>query len=267
MFILSDPLKKIIKLLKLDKPLVVFEIETTGLAVSEDKIIELAYIKIWPDGRIKKEEMILNPEMPISPESSTVHGLSDQDVEDKPTFREVSQELWEIFNNCYYSGFNIINFDLLILRREFMRIGMDFDYKEAQVVDSKIIYQYMVPRTLSAAYEYYCRKEIKEDHTALGGVEAAAKILLKQLEKYQEARDWKFINKTHHTVIYNGETYIDNERKFYWRRGKAYFAFSKYKGKPLDEIAKTDKVFLQWILSSDFSEETKSIVKKAIEKK
>lgn len=264
MFIISDPLKKIIKLLKLDKPLVIFDVETTGLAISEDKIVEIAYIKMWPDGRIKKEEMLLNPEIPISPEASTIHGLTDQDVEDRPTFREQARELWEIFNGCCYAGFNVMNFDLMILRREFIRIGMHFNYEISQIIDSKILFQYLAPRTLSAAYEFYCRKDYKQEHTALGDVEVAAEILTKQLEKYKEIRDWEFVNKIHQPPGDARESFIDNTRKFYWRRGEAYFAFSRHRNKPLARVAEEEPKFLKWILSADFSEETKNIVREAL---
>ncbi|MBU4347677.1 3'-5' exonuclease [Patescibacteria group bacterium] len=264
MFIISDPLKKIIKLLKLDKPLVIFDVETTGSAISEDKIVELAFIKIWPDGRIKKEEMILNPEIPISPEASTIHGLADQDVDDKPTFRQVAQELWEIFNDCYYAGFNVMNFDLMILRREFIRIGMHFDYETSRIIDSKVLFQYLAPSTLSAAYEFYCRKDYKQEHTALGDVEVAAEILIRQLERYKEVRDWEFVNKIHQAPDNPSELFIDNTRKFYWRRGEAYFAFSKHRDKSLAQVAEDDPKFLKWILSADFSDETKNIVREAL---
>lgn len=263
MFILSDPLKKINKLLKLDKPLVVFDLETTGLGISGAKIIELAYIKIWSDNRIKKERLMFNPEIPISAESTSIHGITSENVKDTPSFQEKAQEIWEEFNDCYYSGFNIMNFDLMILRREFARVGMDFDYKASQIIDSKTIYQYMVPRTLSAAYEYYCHKTVKQ-HSALSGAETVAEILIKQLEKYKEARDWEFIGRIHKVTR---EQYVDNDKKFFWRRGKAYFAFSKYRNRALDEIAEEDPEFLKWILSADFSEETKSIVKKAVKEK
>lgn len=246
----------------LDKPLVVFDLETTGFGISNAKIVELAYIKIWPDGRIKKERLMFNPEIPISPESTSIHGIADENVKDMPIFSEKAGEIWDEFSGCYYSGFNIKNFDLMILRREFARIGMDFVYDNSQIMDAKIIYQYMVPRTLSSACEYYCHKTLKQ-HSALSGAETAAEILVKQLEKYKEARDWDFIALLHKAAP---EQYVDNDKKFFWRRGKAYFAFSKYKERALEEIAKEDPEFLKWILAADFSEETKNIVRKALSK-
>ncbi|MBU4374961.1 3'-5' exonuclease [Patescibacteria group bacterium] len=262
MFIISDKFKKIAKTLKLDKPLVIFDMETTGQTIYKDKIIELAYIKIYSDGRVKKDEMILDPQMPISRESTAVHGLSDKDVSSKPTFRKKAQEIWEIFNGCYYSGFNVMNFDLPILRREFIRVGMDFDYNISQIIDCRVIYQHMVPRSLAATYRYYCGKEFRQSHTALGDVEVSAEILVKQLDKYSEIRDLDFINKIHQSPE---NSYVDSSRKFYWKQGRAYFAFSKYIGVALSEVAKINPKFLKWILTADFSEETKTIVKKSLE--
>ena len=261
MFLQSNKLKKIFKLLKLDKPLVIFDTETTGIAISTDKIVELAYVKIWNNGRIKKSNMIINPEIKITPEASSIHSIRDSDVKDKPKFRDVSQELWEVFYDCYYGGFNIMDFDLPILRREFIRVGMDFDYNFNQIIDSKQIYDYMFPRNLSSAYEYYCKKEFKHYHTALLDAEVAAEILAKQLEKYKVARKWEFINNIHQIDEDNSH---DGTRKFYWLNGEAYFAFSKHKDKSLVSVVKEDPKFLEWILTAEFSKETKNIIRLAL---
>lgn len=252
---------KILQLIKLEKPLVIFDLETTGLSVNLDRIIEIAYLKIMPDGVILKGDLLLNPGINIPAEAMAIHGISDDQVKDQPIFKAKAQELWDIFNDCCYSGFNVFSFDLPMLKREFLRVGMDFDYSGAKIIDSKIIYHFMEPRTLSAAYRFYCQKEHVEAHNALADVEAAAKILTKQLEKYSEIRDWDFIYKIHHA---SDDRFVDNDRKFYWRGGEAYFSFSKHKDRSLAEIAEKDPGFLNWILSADFSEETKDIVKKAL---
>ncbi len=252
---------KIAKLIALDKPLVVFDLESTGLSVTMDRIIEVAYLKIFPSGVVKKGVMLLNPEMNIPAEAVAIHGISDDQVKDEPTFKEKAQEIWEIFNGCNFSGFNIMGFDLPLLRREFLRAGMDFDYTAAKIIDAKVIYHFMEPRTLSAAYKFYCGKEHDEAHSALADVLVAAEVLEKQLEKYGETRDWEFIHKIHHL---DNDRFVDNDRKFFWRNGEAHFSFSKYKGRPLGEIVKLDPGFLNWILSADFSEETKGIIKKAL---
>jgi len=256
-----NKLAKIAQLIPLDKPLVVFDLESTGLSVTMDKIIEVAYLKIFPSGQVKKGEMLINPEMNIPAEAVEIHGISDDKVKDAPTFKAKAQELWEIFNDCCYGGFNVLTFDLPLLRREFLRAGMDFDYANAKVIDAKIIYHYLEPRTLAAAYKFYCKKEHDEAHNALADVEVAAQVLQKQLEKYSETRNWDFIHKIHHAA---DDRFVDNDRKFFWRNGEAHFSFSKYKGRPLAEIVKLDAGFLEWILTADFSQETKDIIIKAL---
>lgn len=256
--------KKLIDLIKLDKPLVIFDLETTGLSLSLDKIIEIAYMKITPDGRIIEGDIFLDPEMKISEESIAVHGITNESVAGKKTFRDISQTLWGIFENSYYSGFNVINFDLPILRREFLRVGLDFNYDNSQIIDSKVIYNYMEPRTLSAAYKHYCGKDHYDAHSAIADVKATKEILEAQLETYEEVRDWEFVNKIHKA---NSDRFVDNDRKFYWRDGEAYFSFSKNKDVSLSKVAQNDPGFLKWMLTADFSEETKNIVKRALEGK
>ncbi|MDO8668147.1 MAG: exonuclease domain-containing protein [bacterium] len=252
---------KISELIKLDKPLVIFDLETTGLSINLDRIVEIAYLKIMPDGEVLKGDWLLNPEMPIPAEASAIHGITDEKVKDQPTFKDKSAELWEIFKDSSYSGFNVFSFDLPILKREFLRVGLDFNYAEAKVIDAKIIFHHMEPRTLAAAYKFYCKKEHVDAHSALADVEATADVLGAQLKKYKEIRDWDYIYKIHHT---SDERFVDNDRKFYWRGGEAYLAFSKHKDRSLAEVAAQEPGFLNWILNADFSEETKDIVRKAL---
>ncbi|MFH1427272.1 MAG: exonuclease domain-containing protein [Patescibacteria group bacterium] len=255
--------KKIIDFLKIKKPLVIFILETTGPSIPVDKIFEIAYIKILPNGRVIKDKFILNPEIEISKESMSIHGIDNNSLKGRPTFREMAKEIWDIFISCNYGGYNVLDFNLPLLRREFIRVGMDFEYSEKDVIDSKIIFNYLEPRTLSSAYRYYCKKEHFDIYNAMVDVEIAADTLAYQLESYKSILDWQFINKIHRPY---DDNFIDHKRKFYWRNGEAFFTFSKYKDAPLSEVAKTDPAFLKWILSSDFSEETKSIVKKVLQK-
>ncbi len=264
MLLISNKYEKISKYLDLDKPLIIFDCEATGTAISSDKIINLSYIKIFPDGHIKKEDYLFNPEIKINLESTAVHGIRNKDVQDKPKFKEKAQEIWEVFNNCYYSGFNVTDFDLMLLRREFIRTGLDFEYGANDIIDTKKIYEHLAPRTLRSAYHYYFHKYLKLDHSAMFNTETAADILLKQLDEYKEIRNKEFINKLHNTA--DDETITDSTQKFYWIEGEAYFSFSKYKDKPLSWVAKKDSKFLEWMLQADFSKNTKNIIKNAIKK-
>jgi len=261
MILKTNLYKKIVKLLKLDKPLVIFDLEATGLNLHSDKIVELAYIKVWPNSRTKEDDMLINPEMKIGREAIAIHGIRNRYIKDKPAFRDKAQEIWDVFNDSYYAGFNIINFDLPLLRREFIRCGMDFEYSTKQIIDTRELFLKMVPRTLSSTYEYYCNKDFKQWHTALIDTEVSAEILVKQLERYRECRDWEFINKIHAA---EESEHVDGTQKFYWLRGEAYFAFSKYRDQALKEIAREDPDFLEWMLKADFNKEIKSIVEKAL---
>jgi DNA polymerase-3 subunit epsilon len=252
------------KYLKLDRPLVIFDLETTGLILRMDRIIELGYIKTMKDGRILKDDIYFNPDMEISEESIAVHGITNEQIKDKPFFREKAREIWELFNNCYYGGFNVVDFDLPLLKREFLRSGLDFSYSKDDVIDSKQIYHYMEPRTLSAAYKFYCGKEHKGAHNALADVEAAAEVLAHQLIKYKEVRDLNFLRSINRV---DSSKWVDNDRKFYWRNSQAHFSFSKYKDTPLLKVVEMDPDFLNWILRSDFSEETKIIIRNALDGK
>ncbi len=260
----GDKYKKIAEYLELDRSLVIFDLETTGHAMSSDRIVRLAYSKIMPNGRVVNDHFLFNPETDISLESTAVHGITQEEIKDRPTFREKSQEIWEIFNHSYLGGFNIINFDLPLLKREFLRAGLSFEYTNKDIIDFKKIFTFLEPNTLSGAYNYYVHKDYTSANNAVADVEAAAEVFEKQLKKYKEIRDIKFINEVHSP--HDDDYYIDHEHKFYWLGGVAYFNFSKYKNKPLSEVAKKDPEFLEWIMEADFSIETKKIVKKALEK-
>ena len=256
-------IKNIAKQLNLDKPLIIFDIETTGPAISIDRIIDLAYMKIMPNGRIIKGHYQFNPEIEISKESIEIHGIMDDDLIAKPTFKKKSDELWDLCNNCYYGGYNIVNFDLPVLRREFLRAGMDFNYTTGSVIDSRLILEYMEPRTLSYAYKFYCNKNHQDNEDFLSDVEASAEILTKQLKKYDIIKDIKFINNMHREQD-DDKVYSNKTIRFFWRKGIAYFAFSKYRNRALPEIAKIDLDFMNWILESDFADDLKHIVSKTI---
>ena len=189
--------------LPLERPLVIFDLETTGLSVGEDKVIEIAYEKILPNGEIVSYCQRINPGKPIPEEASRINGIYDKDVVDAPSFAKLCYELWNMFDSSDVGGFNIIGFDLPFLKGEFTSVGKNFDFAAKRILDAKILYHrteapdMFAPRNLSAAYKLYCGKEHVSAHTGAGDVRATVEILEKQLEKYPEFRDWKYLTDLH----------------------------------------------------------------------
>ena len=250
--------KTIIQKLNLDKPLVIFDLETTGLIISLDRIIELSYLRLFPDGNYEVKTYLFNPEMKIPKESSEVHGIKDEDVQDKPKFRDLAGELFPVFSESYLSGFNIVGFDLPMLKKEFVLAGFDFEYDSKMIVDAKVIFHEMEKRDLSAAYKFYCQKEHKTAHSAEGDVLATFEILAEQFKRYDKIADREFLKSIH--SFKKDDRYVDSERKFFWRNGEAYFNFGKYRNTPLKDVLVNDEGFLDWMLRSDFSPEIKEII-------
>lgn len=191
------------KLLPLDRPIVIFDLETTGLSIGEDRMIEIAYRKIMPSGEVIAVAKRINPGMPIPEDSTAINGITDADVANAPSFAQLCYELWSVFEGSDVGGFNITGFDLPFLKAEFARVGKNFDYSTKRVLDSKILYHKVAARdmvsarNLSAAYKLYCGKEHTSAHTGAGDVEVTVAVLEKQLEKYPEFRDWDHIAELH----------------------------------------------------------------------
>lgn len=251
--------KKIAKLLKLDKPLIIFDLKTTGPNISSDKIIEIAYTKISQNGRAVVDNFLFNPEIKVSELSFSLHGLSNQELKKEKTFRERAREMKDIFDNCYYSGYNILNFDLPVLRREFIRAGMSLEYSLNEVVDIRKIIDYFEPRTLVTIYKFVCGKEHLNNHLAVADVQVITEILEKQLETYSVIKDKSFFGEINKA----GE--LGPTNKFYWKDGKAYLSFSKYKDKTIAEVAKIDRKFLEEIIKDNFSDGNKKLIQKILE--
>lgn len=190
-------------LLPLERPLVVFDLETTGLATGEDKILEIAYEKILPSGEIVAAVHRINPGRTIPSEASAINGITDADVADAPSFAKLSYELWNTFDGADVSGFNIIGFDLPFLKAEFSTVGKHFEFLARGIVDVKVLYHskeakdMFVPRNLSAAYKFYCDKDHVTAHTGAGDVRATVEILEEQLKRYPEFRSWKYLADLH----------------------------------------------------------------------
>lgn len=190
-------------LLPLDRPLIIFDLETTGLATTEDRILEIAYEKILPSGEIVAAVHRINPGRPIPPEATLINHITDADVAEAPSFAKLSYELWNMFDGADVSGFNIVNFDLPFLKAEFARVGKNFDFLSRRVIDVKVLYHskepkdMFAPRNLTAAYQLYCGKDHVSAHTGAGDVRATAEILEEQLRRYPEFCDWRFIAELH----------------------------------------------------------------------
>jgi DNA polymerase-3 subunit epsilon len=190
-------------LLPLERPLIVFDLETTGLTPGDDRIIEIAYEKILPSGEIVAAAQRVNPGRPIPADATRVNGIRDEDVAEAPSFAKLAYTLWSMFEGADVGGFNITGFDLPFLKGEFSGVGKNFDYTAKRVLDAKILYHRMEardmlrPRTLSAAYKLYCGKDHTTAHTAAGDVRVTVEILEQQLERYPEFRDWNFLAELH----------------------------------------------------------------------
>jgi len=191
------------ELLPLDRPLIIFDLETTGLSTREDKIIEIAYEKIMPDGEVITYCQRVNPGRPIPPEASAINGISDADVAEAPSFAKLSYTLWSVFEGADVGGFNVVGFDLPFLRMEFASVGKAFDFQSKRILDAKILYHKMekrdmfAPRNLTAAYKLYCGKEHIMAHTGAGDVRVTVEILEEELRRYSEFRDWKYLAELH----------------------------------------------------------------------
>jgi DNA polymerase-3 subunit epsilon len=252
--------------LNLKIPLCFFDLETTGINITQDRIVEIAVIKLMPNGEILKKHNLVNPTIPIPAESSAIHGISNEDVKDKPTFRELAKEYAKFFEGADLSGFNILKFDVPVLVEEFLRAGVDFDYSRKRIIDSQKIYHLMEKRNLSAAYRYYCSKKLEDSHTAEADTQASLEVLLAQVERYENQEvtdglghkigilknDLDELNKlTSSSMIDLASRMVLNGR------GEAVFNFGKHKNKNVLTILKDEPAYYDWMMNGDFSLDTK----------
>lgn len=250
--------------MKLKRPLVVLDLETTGTWVEKDRIIEIALVRCEPDGSLKEYDQRVNPEMPIPQEASEVTGITDDDVKEAPIFRQIADDVLNFIGDADIGGFNVERFDLPLLQREFANAGITFSWLNRTVYDSQKIYHLNEKRDLTAAYSFYCGKDLEGAHAALADTKATLEVLKAQVMKYgngdiEALQDFDY--KMH------GEFY-DEGRKFRWWNGELYMMFGKYaRKKTLKQVVKDDPRYLEWILSADFSEEVKDLVSAALEGK
>lgn len=257
-------------LLKLKNPVVVLDLETTGMNIVTDRIVEIALLKINVDGSEEEKLMLINPEMPIPPEVSLIHGITDEDLKDKPTFREVAKTLAKFIEGCDLCGFNSNRFDIPLLAEEFLRADVDIDFKKHKFIDVQAIFHKMEKRTLAAAYKFYCNKELVDAHSAMADTKATYEVLKAQLDMYQgtEFEDAKG-NKTFPIVndvekLSEFSAYDQNVdfvgRIVYDENGVEVFNFGKNKGIPVEKVLKEQPGYFGWMLDSEFPLYTKKVL-------
>ncbi len=240
--------------LRLTRPLVFFDLETTGTNISRDRIVEISIIKLMPDGQRSEKTRLLNPEMPIPAEATAIHHITDEMVADKPTFRDVAPGILASITGCDIAGFNSNRFDIPLLDAEFERVGIDFDLSKARFIDVQTIFHKKEPRTLVAAYKYYCNADLVGAHSALDDTRATLEVLLAQLERYDDLptevsalSDYATPNKN---VDLQGRLIYDD-------KNREIINFGKYKGQVAEEVLARDPGYYSWIMQGDFPRNTK----------
>ena len=271
--------------LNLTKPLVIFDLETTGLDLVKDRIIQISYIKVYPDGREERGNELVNPEKPIEPIITQLTGISDEDVKDKPTFKQLGAVLAEKFTGCDFAGFNSNHFDIPLLAEEFLRAGVDFDFSKCKMIDAQTIFHKMERRNLAAAYKFYCGRKMEEDfeaHRADQDTEATYRVLMGELDKYapganedpekvleNDMNKLAEFSRVNNNVDFagrivwgemkdrNGNTLLDEQGN---PRLTEVFNFGKHKGIPVADVLHIDPGYYSWILSGDFTYNTKQVL-------
>lgn len=271
--------------LNLNKPIVIFDLETTGLDIVKDRIIQISYIKVSPDGSEKRNNQFVNPGMKIPGNITELTGISNEMVADKPTFKEIAQKLNEEFTGCDFAGFNSNHFDIPMLAEEFLRANIDFNFDKCRLIDVQTIFHKMERRNLAAAYKFYCGRKMEDDfeaHRADNDTEATYRVLQGQLDMYEPGRQEEperqlendmdalaEISKTNDNVDFMGrmvwKNALDkNGNPVLDEKGNPikteYFNFGKYKGMRVDEVIKRDTGYYGWIMSGDFSNNTKQAI-------
>lgn len=244
--------------LNLTKPIIFFDIEATGLNISADRIVELSFIKVHPNGNEESQTLRFNPGKHISAEASAVNGITDKDVEHCPPFKEKAKELAAIFQECDIAGFNSNQFDVPMLVEEFARNGADFDIRKCKLVDVQTIYHKLEQRTLSAAYKFYCKRDLENAHSALADTRATYEVLQAQLDRYPD--DLKN-NVEWLSEFSRRNRNVDLAGRFvYNEQGTAVINFGKYKGRPVTDVLRTDPGYFGWMMQGDFTQDTKQVL-------
>lgn len=271
--------------LNITRPLIVFDLETTGLDLVRDRIIQISYIKVLPGGKEQRENLLINPCKPIPQEVTELTGISNDDVKDAPSFKDVAQQLSENMKDCDFAGYNSNHFDIPMLAEEFLRAGIDFDFSKCRLIDAQTIFHKMERRNLAAAYKFYCGRKMDEDftaHRADEDTEATYRVLMGELDKYapgvQEEPDRVLENDMDFLAEFSKQNdNVDFAGRIVWRpllgadgkplldkdgkeRRFEAFNFGKYKGRAVDEVLRVDPGYYSWMMSGDFTFNTKQVL-------
>lgn len=246
--------------LNLKNPLVFFDLETTGINITKDRIVEISLLKVHPNGKEEVKSRRINPEMPIPPQATAIHGITDDDVKDCPTFKQVAKSLADQLEGCDLAGFNSSRFDVPMLSEEFLRAGVDFDMSKRKFVDVQIIFHKKEQRTLEAAYRFYCDKQLENAHSAEADTKATYEVLKSQLERYPDlVNDIEVLSKEYSSFNNN----VDFAgRMIYDEKGVELFNFGKHKGKPVTEVLRNEPSYYSWMMDGDFPLNTKQMLTK-----
>ncbi|GAL66550.1 DNA Pol III epsilon chain [Jejuia pallidilutea] len=258
-FIFVKQKKKSIKKMQLNltKPICFFDLETTGVNITHDRIVEISILKVFPNGSEERKTWLVNPEMPIPKEVTAIHGIDDAKVANAPTFKELAKEIYNIIKDSDLGGFNSNRFDIPLLAEEMLRAEVDFDMKNRQAIDVQTIFHKMEQRTLSAAYKFYCDKNLDDAHSAEADTNATFEVLKAQIKKYDELEnDTKFLAE------------FSSRKKFadfagfivYNKKGEECFSFGKHKGKLVTEVLEKEPGYFGWLLNADFPLYTKKVL-------
>ena len=271
--------------LNLKKPLVIFDLETTGLDLVKDRIIQISYIKVCPNGEEIRGNELVNPERPIPEEVAALTGISDDDVKDKPAFKQIGQRLATTFTGCDFAGFNSNHFDIPLLAEEFLRAGIDFDFSRCRLIDVQTIFHKMERRNLAAAYKFYCGRKMEDDfeaHRADQDTEATYRVLMGELDKYapganedpekvleNDMEQLAAFSKTNNNIDFAGRIVWGEMKDRYGKplldkdgnpRLTEVFNFGKHKGVPVADVLHIDPGYYSWILAGDFTYNTKQVL-------
>jgi len=245
--------------LKLERPIVFFDLETTGLQIAQDRIVEIAILKLFPNGNKESRTWLVNPTIPIPEETTAIHGISDEKVRNEPVFSELAHEIFELIHNCDLAGYNSNKFDIPLLAEEFLRAGIDFNMKNRKAIDVQNIFHKLEQRTLVAAYKFYCNKDLMDAHSAQADTAATHEVLLAQLDKYKELENnvgflSEFSERGGKFADMAGFIRFNNQ-------GEEVLSFGKYRDVTLCQIWSENPGYFSWINQADFPLYTKNVMK------